>query len=363
MSVYLNLLKEQMQLLPWINHPLPQLDPQFKQYAIERQSQLTKPPEALGRLEEVAIQLAHLQQSKRPCVDSITIAIFAADHGVAEENVSAFPQEVTTQMVSNFLHGGAAINALAEHLNARLEIIDVGIKTSLNSPAGLIEERAANGTQNSTQQSAMTTAQLETALTAGYNAAVRAAKNSAQLFIGGEMGIANTTTASALYCALLKISPEQVTGAGTGLDSKGIQSKIHVVEKILTQHRNYCGTDPLRWLQSAGGFEIAALCGAYIHAAQQGIPILVDGFISSVAALYAQRIQPELKEWLFYSHTSAEQGHLLTLNNQHVQPLINLNLRLGEGSGAAITAPLLRMACTLHNNMATFAEATVAGKH
>ena len=352
-----------MSLIPWLHQPLPELDPQFKQHAIDRQTQLTKPLHSLGRLEELAIQLAHLQQSKHPLVDQITIAIFAADHGIADEGVSAFPQEVTAQMVGNFLQGGAAINVLANQLNARLEIIDVGIKTSLGSPAGLIEDRAGNGTKNSLLHHAMTDVELAKALAAGQNAASRAKENNSQLFIGGEMGIANTTTASVLYCALLNLDPIQVTGAGTGLEPQAIKRKATVVQQVINRHSKDCKNNPEKWLQAAGGFEIAALCGAYIHAAQCGIPVLVDGFISSVAALYAQRIQPDLTEWLIYSHLSAEQGHLVTLNSQSASPLINLNLRLGEGSGAATAAPLLRMACALHNNMATFTEAAVAGKH
>ncbi|MCK5725693.1 MAG: nicotinate-nucleotide--dimethylbenzimidazole phosphoribosyltransferase [Thiotrichaceae bacterium] len=352
-----------MPTIQWIDQTLPLLDLKFKQQAIEHQNQLTKPAGSLGRLEDIAIQMAHLQQTKHPSADNIFIAIFAADHGVAEENVSAFPQEVTTQMVSNFLHGGAAINVLAKQLNAHLEIIDVGIKTPLNAPDKLIEQRIAKGTKNSTQHPAMSEEQLRLALNAGFDSATRAKKQNAQLYIGGEMGIANTTSASALYCALLNLTPTQVTGAGTGLNEQAIASKTQVVQQILAQHQSHCGSDPLKWLQCVGGFEIVALCGAYLHAAQRGIPILVDGFISSVAALYAQHIQPDISEWLFYSHLSAEQGHLITLNTKSNKPLIDLGLRLGEASGAALAAPLLRTACALHNEMATFTEAAVAGTH
>lgn len=353
--------------MKWIKNPCPALDPLFKQQAIERQSQLTKPPGSLGQLENIAIRLASLQQQYQPTIDSISIAIFAADHGVVKEGISAFPQEVTTQMVLNFLNGGAAISVLASQLNAHLEVIDVGIylpdsaNLILAKQANFVIHRAGNGTANSSKVDAMSDEQLQIAFQAGYDTIERCISQKTQLFIGGEMGIGNTTTAAALYCALLGLTPEQATGAGTGLDNKSIQHKTKVVQQIIDQHKS-CGDNTLEWLRSAGGFEIAALTGAYIHAAQSGLPVLVDGFISSVAALCAVRILPEANKWLFFSHVSAEQGHRLVLETLEQTPLLDLGLRLGEASGAAITVPLLRSACALHNEMATFSEAAVATK-
>ncbi len=345
----------------WLDTPCPVRDPHYQQHAEQRQSQLTKPPGSLGRLEKCAIRLADLQQTNQPDVESIAISVFAADHGVAAEGVSAFPQEVTVQMVANFLHGGAAISVMAKHLDARLEVVDVGTLSPLPEQQGLVSHRAGNGTANSVNQPAMTQQQLEVALSAGREAIERARQQDAKLFIGGEMGIANTTSAAVLYSALLGLTAEQSTGAGTGLDDKGIQHKTDIVSQILKRHES-CGDDALQWLRCTGGFEIAALTGAYIRAAQCGIPILVDGFISTAAALCAVKLLPGVNDYLFFSHLSAEQGHHIALEMLQQQPLLDLGMRLGEGSGAAVAASLLQSACVLHNQMATFAEAAVSSK-
>jgi nicotinate-nucleotide--dimethylbenzimidazole phosphoribosyltransferase len=354
--------------MKWIEDFCPTLDKGFEERAIERQSQLTKPPGSLGLLEEVAIRLAKLQQCDQPTLERIAITVFAADHGVVEEGVSAFPQEVTQQMVINFLSGGAAISVLAEQLEAaKLEVVDVGVLEAVdpsilvNQQYELFEQRAGAGTLNSSKQAAMTHQQLESSLQAGYDAIERAMIHDTKLFIGGEMGIGNTTSAAALYCALLSLTPEQATGAGTGLDSKGIEHKTAVVKRIIETHKS-CEDNTLEWLRCVGGFEIVALTGAYIRAAQRGLPVLVDGFICSVAALCAVKIQPATAEWFFFSHVSAEHGHRAVLNELGQRALLDLDLRLGEGSGAAIAAPLMRTACALHNNMATFSEAAVATK-
>ena len=351
--------------MDWINQPCPERKSIFKENAIERQTQLTKPPGSLGLLETSAIQMADLQQTNQPAIDNIAIAIFAADHGVADEGVSAFPQEVTAQMVMNFLQGGAAISVLAKQLKAKLEIIDAGILSPLPEQKGLIIQRAGAGTANSAKQAAMNLEQLKTALKTGRDAVKRALKNKASLFIGGEMGIANTTSATALYCALLGLEPEQITGAGTGLDHNGIQHKVNIIKQILKTHQASKSDklDTSEWLRCAGGFEIAALTGAYIHAAQSGLPVLVDGFISSVAALCAVRINAEVNDYLIFSHVSGEQGHRKILKVLDKTALLDLNMRLGEGSGAAVAVGLLQSACSLHNQMATFAEAAVATKN
>ena len=345
----------------WMSQPCATPNQQFSNLACERQTQLTKPPQALGDLETIAIRLAGLQAREQPAVERIHISIFAGDHGVVAEGVSAFPQAVTQQMVGNFLHGGAAISVLAKALNAQLEIIDTGILEALPAQHGLIIQRAGAGTANSAQTAAMTHEQLALALQVGFEAAERAHALQADIFIGGEMGIGNTTAATVLYCALLDLAPATMTGAGTGLDAAGIAHKTQVIEKILKRHAS-CGNDALAWLACAGGFEIAALTGAYLRAAQLGLPILLDGFITTAAAVVALKLQPTIQDWLFLSHASAERGHKQAISTLGLQPLLDLNLRLGEGSGAAIAVPILRQACILHNQMATFAEAAVAGK-
>lgn len=348
--------------MEWLRHTCRQPDSSQYAAAQQRQTQLTKPVGALGELETIAVRLASLQARANPQLTNIHISVFAADHGVAEEGVSAFPQAVTQQMVQNFLNGGAAISVLARELGATLEVVDVGVKLAdgqyFDHPQ-LISHRAGNGTANSAQTAAMSDAALAIALQAGYAAAERAKAKHADLFIGGEMGIANTTAATALYCALLGIAPDAMTGAGTGLDAHGIQHKSQVIAKMLQLHPD---ATPLVALRCLGGFEIAALSGAYIRAAQLGIPSLIDGFISTSAALLAMRVNPSLSDWLFFAHTSAEAGHAYALQTLQHRPLLALGLRLGEGSGAAVAVPLLRLACALHNNMATFAEAAVAGK-
>lgn len=349
--------------MDWINTPCTKLDPSFKEYALKRQSQLTKPAGSLGSLEDLAVRLADIQQCQKPSIKNIAITVFAGDHGIAAEGVSAFPQEVTTQMVLNFLNGGAAISVMANQLRANLEIVDTGILTPLPKQRGLIIQRIGDTTANMAKEPAMTQAQLESALQAGYDTIERAKKDNIELFIGGEMGIANTTSATVLFCALLNLDPETTTGAGTGLDDKGIEHKIEIIKKILSMHRNKCTDNTLSWMRCAGGFEIIALTGAYIHAAQSGISILVDGFISSVAALCAVRINPSIKPYLFFSHLSAEQGHRIVLETLKQKPLLDLGMRLGEGSGAAIAATILQSACALHNDMATFEEAAVSTKN
>lgn len=346
--------------MEWLKLPCQPLYTAATDAARLRQSQLTKPPGALGELEAVAIRLAGLQGRERPAIDTVYISVFAADHGVAAEGVSAFPQAVTAQMVENFLAGGAAISVLAQEIGATLEVVDVGVKTPLANPK-LISQRAGDGTANSAEGAAMTSAQLALALQAGADAAERAKAANADLFIGGEMGIANTTAATAIYCALLDVPIMDATGPGTGLDRDGMLHKINVIRRILNQHRSHFD-EPLEVLCRLGGFEIAALSGAYIRAAQLGLPVLVDGFISTAAALVAIDIQPAVADWLLLSHTSAEPGHFFAVAELKQRPLLDLGLRLGEGSGAALAVPLLRLACALHNRMATFAEAAVARK-
>jgi len=344
----------------WLN-PCKPVDTQTVEQAQARQQQLTKPAGSLGQLEAVAVQLAGLQGRVKPSLEQVWIAIFAGDHGVVAEGVSAFPQEVTGQMLHNFVSGGAAISVLARQLGASLEVVDLGTVTpSLNLP-GVRHLNVGPGTANFVQGPAMTQAQGQLALQAGHDSVQRAIAAGAQLFIGGEMGIGNTTAASALAFALLDCPVGHLTGPGTGLNAEGVSHKAQVIERALALHGAQRG-DALQTLFNLGGFEIAALVGAYLACAQEGVAVLVDGFICSVAALVAVRLNPECREWLLFGHRGAEPGHRHVLETLKAQPLLDLGLRLGEGSGAALAVPLLRLACDLHGQMATFAEAAVADR-
>lgn len=343
----------------WWSAPVAQLDKVSAAVAGEHQAVLTKPPGSLGRLEQIAIQLASMQQSAAPSIQQPWISAFAADHGVATLGVSAFPQAVTVEMVRNFSRGGAAITVLAQQHGARFEVVNVGTVSAVEALPHVVDQRIAAGTRSFVSQPAMDRAQLELALEAGRSAVGRATAAGADLYIGGEMGIGNTTAAAAVAAALLSVNGAEVAGAGTGLDHDGVSRKAELIEQALHFHREYL-SDPLEVLTRLGGFEIAALSGAMIAAAQCGTPLLVDGFITTVAALAAVRIQPAVREWMIFSHQSAEQGHQLVLEALEAEPLLDLQMRLGEGSGAAVALPLLQQACALHNGMATFAEAGVS---
>lgn len=348
--------------------PCAALNETTRELALARQGQLTKPPGALGQLESVAVQLAAMQGTERPGLERVQICVFAADHGIADEGVSAFPQAVTGEMVKNFACGGAAISVLAKNLDANLEVVNLGTVNDTGDWPSVLREYIAPQTGNFALDAAMTRSQLFQAMQSGAGSVMRA--SSAQLYIGGEMGIANTTSAAALACALLQQSPQLLAGPGTGLDSNGVAHKAEVITRALALHGLFPlpteepidAEGALEILRCVGGFEIAALTGAYVTAAQQGIAVLVDGFITTVAALFAVRINPQVLDWLLFAHTSAEPGHQRVLDALDAEPLLQLGMRLGEGSGAAVAVPLLRTACALHNGMATFAEAAVSGK-
>ena len=342
----------------WLSANAATIDESGMQRAREHQSQLTKPPGSLGMLETLAIRLAGMQHSDAPAVEKVWISVFAGDHGIAAEGVSAFPQVVTGEMLRNFAQGGAAISVLARALGARLEVVNLGTVNDPGELPGVRRAIIAAQTRNFREGPAMDDAQLAAALRAGADSVDAALEAGTQLFVGGEMGIANTTSATALACALLNEPPAQLAGAGTGLDDAGIQHKAQVIERALARYPT--AGDPWVWLGRVGGFEIAALVGAYVAAAQRGMPVLVDGFITTAAALAAVRIQPACRDWMFFAHRSGERGHARLLEALQADPLLELGLRLGEASGAAAAVPLLRLACDLHNRMATFAQAQVS---
>jgi nicotinate-nucleotide--dimethylbenzimidazole phosphoribosyltransferase len=342
----------------WLAAACVAIDEPSMQRAREHQSQLTKPPGSLGMLETLAIRLAGMQRTAVPILEKVWISVFAGDHGIAAEGVSAFPQVVTGEMVRNFAHGGAAISVLARALGARLEVVNLGTVNDPGDLPGVRRAVIAAQTRNFCEGPAMDHQQLSAALCVGADSVDAAIKAGAALFIGGEMGIANTTSATALACALLDEAPSRLAGAGTGLDDAGIKHKVKVIEHALARYP--ADNDPLAWLGRLGGFEIAALVGAYVAAAQRGVPVLIDGFITTAAALTAVRIQPACRDWMFFAHCSHERGHARLLKALQAESLLDLGLRLGEASGAATAVPLLRLACELHNRMATFAQAQVS---
>jgi len=344
----------------WWLKPAQAINVPVREAALARQQQLTKPAGSLAQLEKLAVQLAGLQGRERPAVNQLWIAIFAGDHGVVAEGVSAYPQEVTGQMLHNFVNGGAAISVLARQLSAQLDVVDLGTVSTMDLP-GVHHLRIGAGTANFAKGPAMTAEQGLVALQAGRDSVLRAKAVGTELFIGGEMGIGNTTAASAVACSVLECAAPLLVGPGTGLNAEGITHKTQVIERALALHIEQAG-DPLQSLFCLGGFEIAALAGAYLACAQEGIVALVDGFICSVAALVAVRLNPSCRDWLLFGHRGAEPGHRHLLEALQAEPLLDLGLRLGEGSGAALAVPLVRLACELHNGMATFAEAAVADR-
>lgn len=319
----------------------------------------TKPLGALGVLEEVAVQLAALQRTTRPEVERGRIVVFAGDHGVAAEGVSAYPQRVTGEMLRNFARGGAAVNVLARASGLELEVVDVGVAAELGDLAGIVHARVRRGTRNLAIEPAMTAAETEAALEAGRAAARRAAASGVRALGLGEMGIGNTTAAAALLSALTGASPELTVGRGTGVDEAGVVRKRQVVARALALHGRSLD-DPHAALAAVGGLEIAAIAGAAIEAAAREVAVVADGFISTVGVLVASRLEPSIRPALFFAHRSAERGHGLALEALGGRPLLDLDLRLGEGTGAALALPLLRAAARVLGEMATFADARVS---
>jgi len=347
--------------LEWINQPLAALNDSAKEQGLERQGQLTKPPGSLGSLEAMAVRLCAMQGVDKPNVDNAQVVVFAGDHGIAAEGVSAFPQVVTGEMVKNFSRGGAAICALARQNNAQFEVVNLGTVVDLSAMENIVDNTIMPGTSNFAKQAAMTQVQLSQAMAAGKAAVDRAAANKVMIFIGGDMGIANTSSATALAAWATGQSVASLVGPGTGLDAQGVSHKGQVIEAALAKHAAAM-TDPVEALRHVGGLEIAALTGAYIRAAQIGMTILVDGFITTSAAILATKIQPKITDWMFFAHASAEPGHQTMMASLGADTILDLGMRLGEGSGAGVALSIIKSACVTHNEMATFAEAAVSEK-
>lgn len=347
----------------WFKQPIKGLNSAMAAEAEQRQAQLTKPSGSLGRLESLVVQLAAMQGQVCPRMDTLAISVFAADHGLAESGVSAFPQAVTAQMVQNFLNGGAAIAVLAQQHQAHFEVVDVGVKAEFRQQPGLVQAKVGYGTASCLTRQAMSETDALAALEVGKLAAERAFAKGAQCFIGGEMGIGNTASASLILAALLQAELAPLVGAGTGLDQDGVARKRQILQQVFDFHQAELQVDNgLDVLMRFGGFEIAALSGAYIRCAQLGLPVLVDGVITTAAACVAETLAPGAKAWWLYSHLSVEPAHSQALAFLAGQPILQLDLRLGEASGAALAWPLLQQACVLHQRMATFEEAQVAAQ-
>ncbi|MGH8700691.1 MAG: nicotinate-nucleotide--dimethylbenzimidazole phosphoribosyltransferase, partial [Burkholderiales bacterium] len=298
--------------IDWLRGPAASPNAAAGREAADRQLRLTKPPGALGELEALAIRLAALQGTPKPVVERVHVTVFAADQGVAAEQVSAFPQAVTVQMLRNFARGGGAINVLVRELGAILEVINLGTVNDPGPLEGVLDRRLGPGTENLSRAAAMSPEQCARATRTGRDAAERAFLAGAQLYIGGEMGIGNTTASAALASALLDLDPEQLAGPGAGLAPAGVAHKVEVIRRALVLHQVHLA-DPYEALRRLGGFEIAALAGSYLGCAQLGLPVLVDGFITSVAALAAARLCPDAAQWFIFAHCSAEPGHRLVL--------------------------------------------------
>ncbi|WGI18140.1 nicotinate-nucleotide--dimethylbenzimidazole phosphoribosyltransferase [Methanonatronarchaeum sp. AMET-Sl] len=336
------------------------LDEKAMQQARERQDSLTKPRGSLGRLEELSIQVAGIMGSM-PSIESKAVFTLAGDHGVVEEGVSAYPQEVTGQMVMNFLNGGAAINVLASEAGARSIVVDMGIKADIDHPE-LVDMSLGAGTDNMAEGRAMSREKAVKAVESGikifeeeYN------KDGIDLVAIGDMGIGNTTPSSALISCFTGSDVERVTDRGTGVDDEGYEKKVETIIRAL-EINDPNPDDPLDVLSKVGGFEIGGMAGVALAAASNNVPVVVDGFISGAAALLAYEIEPEIENYLIASHNSVESGHAVTLNHIGLVELVDFDMRLGEGTGAALTMPVIQSACRVLTDMMTFEEAKVSDR-
>jgi nicotinate-nucleotide--dimethylbenzimidazole phosphoribosyltransferase len=321
---------------------------------------LTKPLGSLGRLEDLAAQWFAICEGRFPASLSKSVYVFAADHGITAEGVSAYPSQVTQQMVLNFLAGGAAINVLARLNQVEVNVVDVGVDADLSGHAGLIQCKVRRGSRNMLREAAMSDPELEAALAAGHALAEAAYAQSRNLIAVGEMGIGNTTAASVMTAALTGVPASLVTGRGTGVESEAYTHKCRVVEAVVSRHFSEA-TGPREILRRGGGLEIAAMTGLMLGAARRKIAIVVDGFISTAAAAIACGLAPGVRPYLFAGHRSQEPGHRVLLAHLEMEPILDLDMRLGEGTGAVLAMPILEAAMRLYQEMATFTSAGISG--
>ena len=335
------------------------IDQTWSSAARERQLTLTKPPGSLGRLEEIANRLAAIQRTTRPAVTKKRIYVVAGDHGVTIEGVSAYPREVTPQMVDNFLRGGAAINVLGRGGGIEVRVVDAGVDADLSDQVDLIHAKVVRGTANFAIGPAMSREAAEACLVKGIELAQAAANEGVNLLGVGEMGIGNTTSASAITAVLLRCDPGVVTGRGTGISNEGLAHKITVIRRGMETNKPEA-TDATDILAKVGGAEIGVMAGIVLGAAANRLPVVADGFISTTAAALALTLQPNARDYLFTGHRSAELGHAALIDFIDEQPLLDLSMRLGEGTGAALAMHIIDAAAKLLSEMATFADAGVS---
>jgi nicotinate-nucleotide--dimethylbenzimidazole phosphoribosyltransferase len=348
-----------MQLLDGALAKIQPVDEAFIAKAQAKLDNKTKPLGSLGRLEEIARRLAAITEDISPEMAKKVIFTFAGDHGIVEEGVSAFPKEVTPQMVLNFLRGGAGVNVLARHVGAEVRVVDIGVDYDFDPAPGLIIRKIAKGTRNFAKESAMTREEAIAAIEVGIAIADQAKQEGIALVGTGEMGIGNTSPSSAIIAAFAGCTVREVTHRGTGINDEALERKISIIDAALALH-SPDPLDPLDVLAKVGGLEIAGIAGLVLGCAANRIPVVVDGFISTAGALIASEMHPHVRDYIFAAHSSVEIGHRLMLERIGAQPLLDLQLRLGEGTGAALAMGLIEAASKILNEMATCAEAGVA---
>ncbi len=334
------------------------LDAESMREAQKRQNELTKPPGSLGILEQISIRLAGMQRTAQPQIGKKVVIVMAADHGIAEEGVSAFPSDVTAQMVYNFAEEGAAVNVLARFAGAEVIVVDIGVKQDISSEK-VVHEKIRYGTSNMTRGEAMTREEARDAVLVGARIAGQAIDEGASLIATGDMGIGNTSASSAIISCLGDIELSSVVGRGTGVDDEGLKRKLVAIEKAIKINR-LNSEDPLDVLHKVGGLEIGGLTGVILEGARRQIPVIIDGFISSAAALLASKLAPKSINYMIASHTSAESGHSRALTEIGLSPMLNMNMRLGEGTGAVLAMTVVEAAAKLLSEMATFEQAGVS---
>ena len=337
------------------------LDEKAMTEARKRQNNLTKPQGSLGQLESLSIQLAGIKETQRPRIIHKVIFTLAGDHGVTEEGVSAYPSEVTPQMIYNFLRGGAGINVLAQHVGARVVVSDLGVGSVLERHPDLKDKKVAMGTRNMTKGPAMRREEALRSIEAGIELVEEDLSKGMDILGTGDMGIGNTTPSSAITAVITGADVALATGRGTGLDNEGLKRKVETIKKALDINRPD-PKDPIDVLSKVGGFEIGGIAGVILAGARYRIPVVIDGFISGAAALIATSLAPQVKPYLIAAHQSVEQGHKIILEYLGLKPLLNLDLRLGEGTGAALGIFLVEASLKILNEMATFEEASVYEK-
>ncbi len=348
-----------MSLLHRTMESIKPLNAQYFAQASERLDNLTKPKGSLGELEEYAMRIVAITENATPSLDKKAVFVLASDHGVVEEGISAYPKEVTKEMVYNFLNGCAGINALAKHAGVDVFVVDMGVDWHFEKTDGLLTRKINNGTRNLAKEPAMTQGEAIRSIETGIVLAIEAAEKGYNLIAAGDMGIGNTTPSATVICALTGLNPKDVVGYGTGIGEEVWEHKIEVVKNALELYK--ADPDfPVDILAKVGGFEIGGIAGLILGGASRRIPVVVDGFVSTAGALVAMALCPPVKEYIFFSHKSAEGGHGLILKKLGVKPTLDLNMRLGEGTGAVLGMFVIEAAVKAYNEMATFDEAGVS---